>query len=419
MVDKALGLVRKLKPTLGPIHREAVNLGWLFEIHGSSLQTGFYLFQSLERNDYVYMLDGTLQGEPPEEYDLLSFYKTTRNFLIHAFHISKEMELPLNRGNPVWINLESLGFNIREFFRKLDYLSVTGFAEIEDRVKKERGYLFLQNGVVVGAKTSNAEGLEAFKQIVDNLSEHLCIINLYSLQDVVLSFLLSEPKLVLVEENLQKAKFSAEKLSRRLNTTPTLLVSVSAQNYGYRIFIDGSLIHEEAFEEDAPFFEVYGIRNLKTFDIINPEDHIKEKVQIKIIRRDYISQIIYFCPACWSVISQRDEVCPNCNYDLREFHQLPYEYKLLMGLEHPVTEMRINVIHTVGMKNLKEAIPQLEIMAVKESNPIVLTAIVDALSKMNCPEAIDVLRKLSQHPYAIVRSRAKLVLEKKLLQSSI
>jgi len=122
--------------------------------------------------------------------------------------------------------------------------------------------------------------------------------------------------------------------------------------------------------------------------------------------------ITYFCPACWKVISEEDIICPYCGYDLRDFQQMPYEYKLLMGLNHPVTEMRLNVIHVIGMKNLKEAIPQLENMINKETNPIVLMHIVDALARMSHPEALELLSKLALHRYSLVRSRAKQALER-------
>lgn len=124
--------------------------------------------------------------------------------------------------------------------------------------------------------------------------------------------------------------------------------------------------------------------------------------------------ITYFCPACWNVISQEDIICPYCGYDLKDFHQMPYESKLLMGLNHPVTEIRLNVIHIIGMKNLKEAIPHLENMVNKESNPTVLMNIVDALARMTHPEALELLRKLALHRYPIVSSRAKQALEKLL-----
>ena len=416
MKKERLSLLKKTKPAFGPIHREAVNLSWIVEIHSSSLQTGFYVFQSLEQTHFLPMVNGALWGHLAEYFEMLSFYKSTRNFLVHHFQIPVSPEIPLCKEEPIWVNLESISFNIREFFRKLEDFATTGFVEVEDRVKREKGYIFLQNGLIVEAKTEQHRGTEALKEIIKNLSEDACMINLYQLEDIVLSFLLSDPKMVSVSCNLEDAQQFCEELSKRQRGHPTLLVSVSMQDYGYRVFMDGHVIYQDAFDEEADAFEVYMISQIKQFDILKPYDYIEEGTKLKVFRSEEEQNIIYFCPACWSVISEKDNVCPNCGYDITDFHKMPYEYKLLMGLEHPVIEMKINVIHTVGMKDLASALPQLEYMVNKESNPIVLMAIVDALSKMSHVAALELLRKLFYHTYPIVRSRARQVLERKIIK---
>jgi hypothetical protein len=413
MKKELLDLLKKAKPVFGPIHREAVNLSWILEIHSSSLQTGFYVFQSLEQTHFLPMVDGALWGNLPEYFEMLSFYKSTKNFLIHNFQLPISPDFPLHRGEPVWVNLESLSFNIKEFFKKLEHFATTGFVEVEDRVKREKGYIFLQNGLIVDARIKQQRGEEALKQIINSLSENVCMINLYQLEDITLGFLLSDSKVVSVSWNLEDAQDFCQELSRRHMGLPTLLVSVSMQDYGYRVFMDGYVIYQASFDEKADVFEVYLVNQIKQFDILNPYDYIEEGSKIKILKSDDRSTIIYFCPACWSVISEKDKLCPNCGYDLTDFHNMPYEYKLLMGLEHPVVEMRINVIHTVGMKDLISALPQLEHMANKESNPMLLMAIVDALGRMSHPEAIELLRKLSNHTYPVIRSRARYMLDKK------
>jgi len=413
MKKELLGLLKKAKPVFGPIHREAVNLSWILEIHSSSLQTGFYVFQSLEQTHFLPMVDGALWGDLPEYFEMLSFYKSTKNFLIHNFQLPVSPDIPLCKGEPIWVNLESLSFNIKEFFKKLEHFATTGFVEVEDRVKREKGHIFLQNGLIVDARLKQHKGGEALKQIINSLSENVCLINLYQLEDITLGFLLSDPKVVSVSWNLEDAQDFCQELSKKHMELPLLLVSVSMQDYGYRVFMDGYVIYQASFDEKADVFEVYLVSQIKQFDILNPYDYIEEGSKIKILKSDDGSTIIYFCPACWSVISEKDKLCPNCGYDLTDFHNMPYEYKLLMGLEHPVVEMRINVIHTVGMKNLISALPQLEHMANKESNPMLLMAIVDALGRMSHVEALELLRKLSHHTYPVIRSRARYVLDKK------
>ncbi|RMH03117.1 MAG: zinc ribbon domain-containing protein [Aquificota bacterium] len=232
---------------------------------------------------------------------------------------------------------------------------------------------------------------------------------------MVVEFLLSEPKLVSSFWQLEDAEEFLLEISKK-HSNPALLVSVSLHDYGYRVYMDGEVIHQEAFDEEALVFEAYLISSFKKLNFFNLEDYLPKNTTMKLAGKDPSLPIIYFCPACWSVISQEDTVCPMCGYDLTEFHKMPYEYKLLMGLEHPVLEMRLNVIHTVGAKDLKEAIPQLEHMVNRESNPILLMAIVDALARMSHPEAMELLRKLAHHRYPIVRSRAKGVLEKRILR---
>lgn len=409
-----LDLLKKAKPAFGPIYREAVNLSWILEIHSSSLQTGFYVFQSLEQTHFLPMIDGALWGNIPEYFEMLSFYKSTRNFIIRNFQLPIPPEIPLCKVEPVWVNLESISFNIKEFFKKLEHFATTGFLEVEDRVKREKGHIFLQNGLIVDARFRQLKGEEALKQIINSLSENVCLMNLYQLEDIVLSFLLSEPKVVSVSWHLEDAQYFCQELSKSHVGLPILLVSVSMQDYGYRVFMDGYVIYQASFDEEADVFEVYLVSKVKQFDILNPYDYIEEGSKLKVLKSDPGSTIIYFCPACWSVISEKDKVCPNCGYDLTDFHNMPYEYKLLMGLEHPVVEMRTNVIHTVGMKDLKLALPQFEHMINKESNPMVLMAIVDALGRMSHPEAIELLRKLSNHTYPIIRSRARYILDRKL-----
>jgi len=254
MKKELLDLLKKAKPVFGPIHREAVNLSWILEIHSSSLQTGFYVFQSLEQTHFLPMVDGALWGNLPEYFEMLSFYKSTKNFLIHNFQLPVSPDIPLCKGEPVWVNLESLSFNIKEFFKKLEHFATTGFVEVEDRVKREKGYIFLQNGLIVDARIKQQRGEEALKQIINSLSENVCMINLYQLEDITLGFLLSDPKVVSVSWNLEDAQDFCQELSRRHMGLPTLLVSVSMQDYGYRVFMDGYVIYQASFDEEADVF---------------------------------------------------------------------------------------------------------------------------------------------------------------------
>lgn len=186
-----------------------------------------------------------------------------------------------------------------------------------------------------------------------------------------------------------------------------------------RVLMQGEEVYSEGFEEDSPFYELYvvsfGNTNVEPIDVLSI---IEEKNKLKVVKYDPEHPILYFCPACWSVVSKDDKVCPNCGYDLTEFHNLPYEYKLIMALEHPVKDMKRNVIYTVGRKDLEMALPHLEIMINRETDPIILMEIADALSRMSSPEAVRLLRELAKHRYPVVRSRANMHLHKRLRNAS-
>jgi len=413
MQERLLDLLKRSKPLFGPISKDAVNLRRVLSLHSSSMQTGVYVLQSLSETWYVPMVDGELLGSLDKEFDLLSFYKTTRNFLVRSLGLQTPPEMPLQRSETLWVNLESTNFNLRELFRKLRDFHITGFLEVEDRVRKSRGYIFLQEGIPVDARVGNKKGEDAVIEIVNSLSESVCLMSFYQLDHIILSFLLSQHKLWSVYRDIESAEIFISNVLKNNPQLFLLLVSVDINDYGYRIYSRGEEIYTSNFVEDAPIFEVYALRDFKTFEFINVEDYIEKNEEIKGLGVKGISSgIIYFCPACWNGISEEDIVCPYCGYDLIDFHHMPYEYKLLMGLEHPNTKMKLKIIHIVGMKNLKEAIPQLEHMISKESNPIVLVQIVDALARMTHPEALELLLKLALHRYPLVRSKAMQALAK-------
>ena len=397
----------KLKPLYGPFHREMVNLSWLLESTRSSLKTGCFVFQKLGEPDFLPLLEGKPFGKIPEDFDLVSFYSTLENFLIHAFGIYERYQLPLYSDKPLWINLESINFNTREFFKKIADFETTGYMVVENRVKLIKGYILLYRGAVVKAYYGGEEGIKALRELLKDLSQEVCTIRVYELSEEILSLLASDIKLAGVYAGFSEIP---------INSLPptALLVSVSPQRYGYRIYIEGDLTFEEGFEEDAPFYELFvaaGNFSIEPMDVLSL---LKDKDSLRIVKYDPEHPVLYFCPACWNVIGKENKVCPSCGYDLDEFHNLPYEYKLIMALEHPVKDMKKNVIYTIGRKDLELAIPHLEIMIGKETDPIILMEIADALSRMTTPKALELLRILSQHRYPVVRSRAMMHLNRKI-----
>lgn len=60
--------------------------------------------------------------------------------------------------------------------------------------------------------------------------------------------------------------------------------------------------------------------------------------------------IHFFCLSCWHEISERDVKCPHCNYDLDIYLNMPYEYKLIFSLNHPVKELKKLAVFIIGIK---------------------------------------------------------------------
>ncbi len=400
--------ILNLKPLYGPFHRDMINLSWLVESLRSSLKTGCLLIQRLGESEFLPVFEGTLKGDISQDFELISFYPATENFIINSFGLYERHKLPLHSERPLWINLESINFNIREFFRKLIDFEITGYVVVENRIKLKKAYLLLQRGHVLKVQYGEERDQEAVKRLLDDLSQEVCTLRVYELPEEIVSFFALEPELAGVYQSFGSIPF------KNLPKT-SMVVSVSPEKYGYKVYVDGEEIFSEGFEEEAPFFELFllggGIHPLEPIDVLS---QIGESSALKVLKYDPEHPVVYFCPACWSVISRGDKVCPNCGYDLEEFHNLPYEYKLIMALEHPVKEMKKNVIYTVGRKDLELAIPHLEVMINKETDPLILMEIADALSRMSSSQALELLRALSQHKYPVVRSRAMMHLHKKL-----
>ncbi|MDW8097079.1 MAG: hypothetical protein RMI44_02980 [Aquificaceae bacterium] len=398
----------KLKPLYGPFHRDMLNFSWLLEAVKSSLRSGYFMFQSAEGLEFLPILEGKVLGEHTQKFELVSFFPTLENFVIHAFGLHEKHKLPLYSEKPLWINMESINFNIREFFKKLIDFETTGFMSIDNRVKLKKGYLLLQKGMVVKALYGEDKGEKALKELLEDLNKDICTIRVYELSEELLAFLLLDYELVGLYNNLQSVP-----VDKTQGTA--LVVSVSPEKYGYAVYVQGEEIYREGLEDEASFYELMVSSELFTdVEHLDPLLFIEEHKQLKILKHDPDNPILYFCPACWSVVEKEDKVCPACGYDLTEFHQLPYEYKLIMALEHPVKEMRKNVIYTVGRKDLEIALPHLELMASRETDPLILMEIADALSRMSSSEAMNLLRLLAQHQYPVVRSRANMHLQKKL-----
>ncbi|MCX8075467.1 MAG: HEAT repeat domain-containing protein [Aquificaceae bacterium] len=398
----------KLKPLYGPFHREMLNLSWLLEAIRSSLRSGYFVFQSSQGFEFTPVLEGKLEGAIPDSFELVSFFNTMDNFIIDAFGLKEKHKFPLYSDAPFWVNIENINFNIREFFRKLLDFEISGLVSVINRIKLIKGYIMIQRGEIIKVFYGEDTGGTALRKLIEDLSENVCIINVYELPVNLISFLVLDYEFMETYSSLESISFDEVEKT-------TMVVSVSPERYGYKVYQNGKEALSVGFEEEAPYFELLvSEQDSVEVEPLDPFILLQEDKRIKTLKYDPEHPILYFCPACWSVVSRHDKTCPHCGYDLMEFHNLPYEYKLIMALEHPVKEMKKNVIYTVGKKDLEIAIPHLEVMIARETDPLVLMEIADALSRMSSSKAVELLRSLAQHPYTVVRSRANMHLYKRL-----
>lgn len=397
----------KLRPLHGPFHRDFLNLPWLLEAIRSTLRSGFLLLQREDGLDFVPVISGVIKGEMPGNFEMISFYSTLENFVMDAFKLEEKRQIPLYSEKPIWVNLESIKFNLREFFRKLLDFEVTGYMVVENRVRLIKALLLLHKGQIMRVEYEGMYGINALKRLLDDMKREVCVIRVYEMPEDLLSLLLLDMEYSKTYENYE--------VPNAVDAGGvTLIVSVTPERYGYIAYAGGSEVFRNGFEE-APFYELFtSTLATPSAEPIDVFSLLAEGGNMRVMKYNPEHPIIYFCPACWSIISKDDSVCPNCGYDLKEFHNLPYEYKLIMALEHPMKDMRKNVIYTIGRKSLELALPHIELMISRETDPLVLMEIADALSRMSSPEATRLLRQLALHRYAVVRSRALMHLQRKL-----
>lgn len=389
------------------VHRELTNLEKVLEVLKFHRFNGVLELKSFGDVKEYPIIDGKLERDYDGDFDIFSVYKTNKNFLIHYFYLEDEPNVLYYQQEPVWVNLESINMNLYEFFRKLQNMSLTGFLKIENRVTFEKSFIFMYLGDVVAGKKYNHLTPTVILDVVKELKDYPCNINTYSVSEELLVFYLAKLRYITTVQGLDHLEDFLSKGEMYY------IQSINPSDVGFAIFDGGFNLKSDNFEKGM-YYELYQVvklpENLQTIDIFN---YISVDDSLKTLK-NHEGSIIYFCPACWSVIGKDDKFCPNCGFDLSEFHNMDYEYKLLLSLEHPVKEWRKNVVYTIGLKKLEEAVPYLDIMADKEQDPFVLLEIVETLGKIGTMSVVPVLRKLSEHKYVLVRNKARFILDRVL-----
>ena len=124
--------------------------------------------------------------------------------------------------------------------------------------------------------------------------------------------------------------------------------------------------------------------------------------------------LTYYCPNCWKSLNSKEIKCPACGLDVSTYNAMPYEEKLLLALNHPVPSRRMVAIEILGNLNSKKSLAAFKkILAAKDEDYYTVRAVIQALSKIDHPQALVLQHKALKHPSLLVRRKAKEVLEKR------
>lgn len=106
-------------------------------------------------------------------------------------------------------------------------------------------------------------------------------------------------------------------------------------------------------------------------------------------------------------MGQTEKVCPSCGYDLSDFHDIPFEEKLLGSLNHAVPERRIIAAQVLGNMHSVKALAEFKkIIESEEVNYFFIRAVLLATAKIDHPDRIAILKKASQKPSSLVSKLA-------------
>ena len=120
----------------------------------------------------------------------------------------------------------------------------------------------------------------------------------------------------------------------------------------------------------------------------------------------------FYCPNCWQIISEDQQICPQCGFALYEFNRSGYEDKLIAALRHSVQERRIMAAQILGDRESLRALPEfLEIVTSAEMDYFFLRAVLWATLKFNHPDRLLILRQATNHPSDLVARLAKNLLD--------
>ena len=116
--------------------------------------------------------------------------------------------------------------------------------------------------------------------------------------------------------------------------------------------------------------------------------------------------VVWFCPDCWSEVSEADATCPACGSVLKGGRERNFVQKLIAALRHPEPETAVRAAHTLGGLGAKEAVPALIETLTRSDDPYLLDAVAGSLGELEAAEAIPALRSVLRSSYLVARIAA-------------
>ncbi len=119
--------------------------------------------------------------------------------------------------------------------------------------------------------------------------------------------------------------------------------------------------------------------------------------------------MLAFCTRCWSQISARDVVCPECGARVDEDPR-SFEQKLEAALGHPLPQTRARICWVLGQKRATWAVPHL-IRMLGDNDLFVCIAALRALGEIGDDSALPALERAAADEKLLVRIVAKAALD--------
>jgi hypothetical protein len=119
----------------------------------------------------------------------------------------------------------------------------------------------------------------------------------------------------------------------------------------------------------------------------------------------------FYCPRCWWDFNNDVPICPHCGIDIREFWKSKdYVEKLILSLGHPEKKTPIRSAWLLGqLKDTRAGQPLIDLVK-KTEDVYIARAAVEALGKIDTPEARHFFGTLAHHQAKLVRDEARRIL---------